>query len=313
MRFIDLCSGIGGGRLGMEANGFRCVAHAEIDPIPEETYTLFFGEEKNYGDVMSINVKTLPDFEFLIAGFPCQSFSIVGQRKGFEDERGQVIFGIEKILRECDVKYFILENVKGLVNHEGGKTYRFIIGMLENAGYDVYSKVISSTECGVPQIRERVYFVGIKKGLSKKRFSFPRPVPVMPIKEYLIDEDSDILDVNNPTFQRYIHNKYNEGKVNIEEILSHDYWVVDTRQSDLRVQKEYCPTIRKGRQGLLYVKDGKLRVLSGLESILLQGFPMELALKAKGQIAESKLKAQAGNAMTVNVIDRIVKSILEVI
>ena len=137
MKFIDLCSGIGGGRLGMEANGLQCVGHAEIDAEPDKTYTLFFGEEKNYGDVMSINPATLPHFDFLIAGFPCQTFSIVGQRKGFNDERGQVIFGIEKILKECNTKYFILENVKGLVNHDDGKTFRFIIELLEKVGYDV--------------------------------------------------------------------------------------------------------------------------------------------------------------------------------
>lgn len=297
----------------MELNGFQCVGHAEIDPVPDKTYTLFFGQEKNHGDVMKIDTSSLPYFDLLIAGFPCQSFSIVGKRQGFEDKRGQVIFGIEKILKECDVKYFILENVKGLVNHENGTTFASILRLLEKAGYDVYHKVISSTQCGIPQIRERVYFVGIRKDLSKKNFSFPAPVPTRPLSEYLIDEDADVLDINNPTFQKYIHNKYNEGRVDMDEILSHDYWVVDTRQSDLRVQKMYCPTIRTGRQGILYVKDKSLRMLSGMESLMLQGFPLELIKKVKGVIPETRLKAQAGNAMTVNVIDRIVKSLMEVV
>lgn len=313
MNFIDLCAGIGGGRLGLEKAGLKCVAHAEIDPNPEKTYTLFFGEEKNYGDLMNINTQELPQFDFLIGGFPCQTFSIVGKRAGFEDKRGLVIFGIEKILKECNVKYFILENVKGLVNHNKGKTLKEIEKLLRNAGYDLFHKVICSVDCGIPQIRERIYFVGIQKGLMKKPFHFPDPIMPKPISEFLIDEKSEVLDMSSPTFQKYLKNKYNKGRVDLSQILENDYWVIDTRQSDLRVQKQFCPTIRTGRQGLYYVKNRQLRAISGKESLLLQGFPIELADKASGIIPESKIKAQAGNAMTVNVIERIAKEILKCI
>ncbi len=302
LTFFDVCSGIGGGRLGLEMAGLKCIGHSEIDPIPDFTYNLFFGKEDNYGDLMEINTSLLPDFDFLIGGFPCQTFSIVGKRAGFLDKRGQVIFGIEKILREKNVSCFILENVKGLVNHDKGRSLKQILILLENAGYNVYYKVISSIECGIPQLRERVYFCGIRKDLQKKIFKFPSKVSTKNISEFLVDEKAEIFDTNNPTFIKYLNNKYNHGKIDLNLILNNDNWIIDTRQSDLRIQKEFCPTLRTGRQGILYVKNRKLRVLSGKESLLLQGFPVELANKAQGVIAETRIKAQAGNAMTVNAI-----------
>lgn len=313
LKFIDFCAGIGGGRVALERNGMKCVGFSEIDPKAVETYRLFFGEEENFGDLNLIDTSKLPKFDMLIAGFPCQSFSIVGKREGFNDDRGLVIYGIVRILRECNVKYFILENVKGLVNHDKGRTFTKILSLLSEAGYDVYHKVISSTECGIPQIRERIYFVGIKRGLQRRQFRFPRPVAPRPLFDFLNDEKSEVLDINNATFQRYLNNKYNAGRIDLDYVLSHDYWVVDTRQSDLRVQKFFCPTIRAGRQGLLYVKEGKLRVLSGKESLLLQGFPVELAERAAENIPDSRIKSQAGNAMTVSVVERLARQILEAV
>lgn len=313
LKFIDFCAGIGGGRVALERSGMECVGFSEIDKNAISTYKLFFGEEENFGDLNDIDTSKLPEFDLLIAGFPCQSFSIVGKRKGFDDNRGLVIYGIERILRECSVKYFILENVKGLVNHDKGRTFEKILTLLNDAGYDVYHRVISSTECGIPQIRERIYFVGIKRGLQRRPFKFPRPINPRPLSEFLIDEDAEILDIGNATFQRYLDNKYNAGRIDLNYILSHDYWVVDTRQSDLRVQKHFCPTIRAGRQGLLYVKNGQLRVLSGKESLLLQGFPKELAERAVCSVAESRIKMQAGNAMTVAVVERLAHQIMEAV
>src|SRR5574343_1729361 len=107
IKFIDFCAGIGGGRLGLEKNDMQCLAFSEIDKNAEKTYRLFFGQkEKNFGDLMKINTQELPDFDLMIAGFPCQTFSVIGQRKGKSDERGQVIYGLSKILREKNVKYF---------------------------------------------------------------------------------------------------------------------------------------------------------------------------------------------------------------
>ncbi len=315
MKFMDFCAGIGGGRLGLEKNNLECVAHSEIDMIPNYTYRLFFGEEeKNYGDLMCIDTKTLPDFDILIGGFPCQTFSILGKRAGFEDCRGLIIYGLIKILVEKDIPYFILENVKGLVNHNKGETLKVILKELSSVGYHVECKVLNSENYGVPQSRERIYFVGIKKDLMKKPFEWPKEEETPKIQDYLIDTDNDILDFDNFTWQKYINNKYNKGKFDFKELLKEDYLVLDWRQSDLRLYRGGVPTLRTGRHGILYVKNGKLKKLSGYEALLLQGFPKEFAEKAKNaKISSNKLLSQAGNAMTVSVISAIGKSLLECI
>ncbi len=313
MKFMDFCAGIGGGRLGLEKNNLECVAHSEIDQVTNDTYRLFFGDtEKNYGDLMKIDTQSLPNFDVLIGGFPCQTFSIVGKREGFEDYRGQIIYGLIKIMVEKNVPYCILENVKGLVNHDKGKTLKTILTALSNAGYYVDYKVLNSENYGVPQFRERIYFICIKKELMKKNFEWPTPSNTPDIKEYLIDTDNDILEFNNPTWQKYLNNKYNKGNFDFSEILKEDYLVLDWRQSDLRLYRGKTPTLRTGRHGILYVKDGKLKKISGYEALLLQGFPKELADKAKqAKIHNSRLLSQAGNAMTVPVISALGKSLLE--
>jgi len=310
---MDFCAGIGGGRLGLEGLGLECVAYSEIDENATNTYRLFYSEEeKNYGDLMIINPDDLPDFDILISGFPCQSFSIVGQRKGFEDLRGQIIYGLIEIMKQKDIPYFILENVKGLVNHNKGQTIKIILEELDAAGYQVEYKVLDSQFYGVPQMRERVYFVGIRKDLvnSSTWFTFPDEQPTPDIRDFLIDTENTILPIEDATFQKYLKNKYNAGKFDIEEILAEDYLVLDTRQSDLRLYRGKVPTLRTGRHGILYVKDRQLRKLSGYEALLLQGFPKELADKSKGQVVEGRLLSQAGNAMTVNVIKAIAQQLL---
>lgn len=312
LKFMDFCAGIGGGRIGLTNNGLECVAYSEIDKSPDTTYKLFFGEQEvNYGDLMKINTKLLPNFDVLIGGFPCQTFSIVGKREGFDDKRGLIIYGLLKILKEKDVPYFILENVKGLTNHNKGKTLKTILSLIDEAGYHVFYRILNSIDYGVPQMRERIYLVGIKKEQQKKPFKWPTPHPLPNIKNYLIDTDNDILDINDATFQKYLNNKYNCGKYDIQDILKKDFLVLDWRQSDLRIYQGKCPTLRTGRHGILYVKDGQLRKLSGVEALLLQGFPIELAYKAKNnKINNNKLLSQAGNAMTVNVIDALCKELL---
>lgn len=313
MKFMDFCAGIGGGRLGLEKNRLECVAHSEIDIIPHYTYRLFFGEEeKNYGDLMCVDTKTLPDFDVLIGGFPCQTFSIVGKREGFDDSRGQIIYGLIKILHEKEIPYFILENVKGLSNHNKGETLKVILKELSDIGYYVDYRVLNSENYGVPQSRERIYFVGIKRDFMKKPFKWPKPKKTPDLQKYLIDTDNEILDFNNPTWQKYINNKYNIGRFDFEELLKEDYLVLDTRQSDLRIYRGKVPTLRTGRHGILYVKNGKLKKLSGYEALLLQGFPKRLANKAKrAKINNNQLLSQAGNAMTVPVISAIGKALLK--
>ena len=305
IKFIDLCAGIGGGRLGLEKNGFQCVGFSEILSTSIQAYKTFFNteNEKDLGDLTKLQNDDIPDCDMLIAGFPCQSYSIQGLIKGLEDERGQIIFYIAKILKEKNIKYFILENVKGLVNHNKGKTLQAILTLLDECGYNVHHKVLKSNDYGLPQKRERIYFVGIRKDLPNNEYSFPTTYSEKShLKDYLIDEDNSYIYDNYDWMNRYLNNKYNKGKYTLDQLSQEDYLIIDTRQSDIRFFWEYIPTLRTGRSGLLYSKDGKLRKLSGKESLLLQGFGLDIFNKSKNMV-NSKLLEQTGNAMSVNVIE----------
>ncbi len=314
---MDFCAGIGAGRLGLEKNGLICVGFSEIDKQAERTYRKFFGDDEiNYGDLMKIDTKKLPNFDMMIAGFPCQTFSVIGQRKGMEDSRGQVIYGLIKIMLEKNLKYFILENVKGLTNHDNGNSFKVIKKELDKAGYKVFTKVLNSLDYGVPQMRERIYFVGVRKDLIPDNFEFffPERQKRADLKNYLIDKKE--LEFNEKkitfeTFKKYLNNKYNKNKYTINDFLKKDFLVIDTRQSDLRLYENKVPTLRTGRHGILYVRDGKFRKLSGYESLLLQGFPKEIAKKVDGVIEEIHLLKQTGNAMTVNTIAAIAEELFK--
>ena len=317
IKFVDFCAGIGGGRIGLENAGMQCVGFSEIDRSSVKTYREFFGEEeKNHGDLMKVNFDDLPDFDLMIAGFPCQPFSVIGQRTGMQDRRGQIIFGLIDIMKAKNLKYFILENVKGLLNHGTGESMKIILDALDEAGYKVFWKLVTSLDYGVPQMRERIYFVGVRKDLVQNDipFDFPQPIKKPELKNYLVDTDEMEFDEKKrayETFLKYLDNKYNKGKFSVEKLLSEEYLVIDTRQSDLRLYRGTTPTLRTGRHGILYVRDGKFRKLSGYESLLLQGFPEDLSKKVKGKIADVYLLSQAGNAMTVNVVEAFGKSLLD--
>jgi DNA (cytosine-5)-methyltransferase 1 len=195
---------------------------------------------------------------------------------------------------------------------------KIILESLDEAGYKVFWKLVNSLDYGVPQMRERIYFVGVRKDLIKKDvpFNFPPPVKKPELKDYLVDTDELEFDEKKrayETFLKYLENKYNRGKFSVEKLLKEDFLVIDTRQSDLRLYRGKVPTLRTGRHGILYVRDGKFRKLSGYESLLLQGFPEDLAKKVKGKIADVYLLSQAGNAMTVNVVEAFGKSLLDFI
>lgn len=316
--FMDFCSGIGGGRLGLEQNGFSCLGYSEIDKNAIHTYKSLYGDELFLGDLTQIDMQSLPIFDLLISGFPCQTFSIVGKRCGLDDiDKGQIIFHLANIMSKKQPKYFILENVKGLINHDKGKTLETVLKLLNSIGYNVQYKLLNSMQFGVPQMRERVYFVGIKKELStQNNFTFPKEQEQeCDLSKFLCDDREDFIFKKNvksyETFLRYLNNKYNKDKYSLEKILSEEFLVLDTRQSDLRLYRNKVPTIRRGRQGILYVKNGILRKLSGLEALLLQGFEKKYAFDAIKHQTNSHLLAQAGNAMTVHVIDAIAKQLLE--
>jgi len=145
-----------------------CVGYSEIDKHAIQTFQERFGKEiKNYGDATTINTSELPDFDLLVGGFPCQAFSIAGKRAGFEDTRGTLIFDVVRVLRDKRPRHFVLENVKGLLSHEGGKTFAAILEVLTDTGYDVSWSIHNSKNYGVPQNRERVYLIGNLRGESR--------------------------------------------------------------------------------------------------------------------------------------------------
>ena len=317
LKFFDFCSGIGGGRIGMEEVGFECVGHSEIDLNTAKTYEKFFNDSRNYGDLTKIDLKELPEFDIMIAGFPCQTFSIAGKREGFEDNRGLIIYSLIKIMKTKNVKYFLLENVKGLLNHDKGKTLRIIKNELEKAGYNLYTKVLNSINFGVPQMRERIYLVGFRKDLDNYTFEFPIEENIIyNLENYIDTENISELDKNNETFNKYLKNKYNKEKnYKIEDILTWENSIIDYRQSDLRRYNGYFPTLRTGRHGLLYIKTRKIVRLNGYEALLLQGFPKEIAEMVKKDkfFVNNTVLSQAGNAMTVNVIKKIAEKMKQAI
>ncbi len=316
-KFIDLCSGIGSAHLAFKNLGCECVGYSEIDKKSESVYKILHGDSyKNHGDLMLINPNELQNFDILLAGFPCQAFSIVGKRKGFEDERGQIIYGISKIIKAKQPKSFLLENVKGLVNINNGETLKEILLLLEQIGYKVFYQVLESVNFGIPQARERVYFVGIRNDIFNNDFSFPSELnKKADLKDFLIDNDSNFIlkESSYKTFLKYLENKYNKGKYILNDLLDQDYLVLDTRQSDLRLYNNKIPTLRTGRQGIFYIKNQTIRKLSGLEALLLQGFDLDKAKLAQENFTQTSILAQAGNAMTVNVMQAIGNNILKYI
>jgi len=172
--FIDLFSGIGGFHSGLEPLGGECVMASDILPIACDTYFSNYGI-KPLGDITKVNLKEIPPHDLLCGGFPCQSFSNVGQKGGLDDPRGEMIFEIFRILKGKKPKAFVLENVKGLVSHNSGKTLSFIISTLDSLGYNVKHEILEAKDYGLPQIRKRLFIVGVKKTI-KKNFEFPKPI-----------------------------------------------------------------------------------------------------------------------------------------
>lgn len=194
MKYLSLFSGIGGFELGIQQAydnrrllqgttteilsndssdtesrqaGATCIGYSEIDKYATQTYQKHYPTHHNYGDITKINTEELPSFDLLVGGFPCQSFSIAGKRGGFNDTRGTLFFEIARILRDKKPSLLLLENVKGLLSHDEGRTFRTIISTLDELGYDLQWQVLNSKNHGVPQNRERVFIIGHFRGTSR--------------------------------------------------------------------------------------------------------------------------------------------------
>ena len=312
--FLDLCSGIGGGRLGLEQSGLKSIGYSDTSRLAVQTYKLLHtpSNEQFYYNLKKIKTEQLPAYDLLISGFPCQTFSVIGRKEGFSDNRGQIIFHIIKILKETKPKCFLLENVKGLVTHDKGKTIKIIINELNQAGYDVIYKVLTSLDYGVPQMRQRVYFIGIRKDLGKdiSKFKWPKPIEKPSLSNFLIDNNVATPE-RLELLSYYLKNPTNKGKYTVEDIKKMEGKIIDTRMNDLRIYDGRCPTLRAQRDGILYVKNHIIHQLTGYEALLLQGFPKVYADRVKNNVSDRHLLMQAGNAMTVNVIYMLGNSIIK--
>lgn len=169
MKYFSTFSGIGGFEVGIQRTvpGAECVGYSEVDRHAVTTYERHF-EHENFGDITRIDAGDLPDFDLFVGGFPCQAFSVAGRRQGFEDTRGTLFFDVARILAAKQPRNFILENVRGLLHHDNGRTARTIVGTLADLGYCVEWRLLNSKNHGVPQHRERVYFVGHFGGIPKQ-------------------------------------------------------------------------------------------------------------------------------------------------
>ncbi len=200
--FVDLFAGIGGFRIALQDLGGKCLFSSEIDKYAAETYTTNF-RDIPVGDIREIDASTIPDHDVLAAGFPCQAFSIAGKRGGFEDTRGTLFFEIARIINKKRPKIFILENVKGLMSHDKGRTISTILEVLRtDLGYTVPPpKVLNASDFGVPQRRQRVIIVGFREDLDASVFNYPAPLKTKSIIK-------DILEKEAVSVKYYLSEKY---------------------------------------------------------------------------------------------------------
>lgn len=299
---IDLFAGVGGIRLGFEKAGFKTIYSNDFDEKCKITYDLNSSDIKlDCKDIWKITETKFPKFDVLLAGFPCQAFSIAGYKRGFEDAkgRGNLFFALEKILKKNNPRAILLENVKNLTSHDNGNTFRVILNSLESLGYNIKFKVLNSMDYGnVPQNRERVYIVGFKEIEDYNNFSFPQP-------KKLSIRFSDLLEEN-------VDNKYYyENKPLFEKLKQYEMTtgtVYQWRRKYVRENKKgVCPTLTanmgQGGHNVPIIRDRKsIRKLTPKECFNMQGFPNKFKLP---NLSDSALYMQAGNSVTVPVIESI--------
>lgn len=319
-KFIDLFAGIGGFRLAMQNLGGKCVFTSEWDEAAKKTYAANFGEVP-FGDITKEETKSFipDDFDVLCAGFPCQAFSIAGRRGGFEDTRGTLFFDVAEIIKRKKPKAIFLENVKGLKNHDKGKTLETILNVLRNdLKYNVPEpKIMNAKDFGVPQNRERIFIVGFKKDLNVTEFEYPKPTG-RKVSFEDVKEDK-VVSAKYYLSQRYLdtlrkHKARHEDKGN-----GFGFEVIDDKAianaivvggmgrernlvKDFRL-KNYTPVTKIigeiNREGI--------RRMTPREWARLQGFPDNFRIV----VADASAYKQFGNSVAVPAIQATAKKILE--
>lgn len=322
--FIDLFAGIGGFRLAFEELGGKCVFSSEIDKYAIQTYKANFGDEAIYGDITQESVKSqIPqDFDILCGGFPCQAFSIIGHKRGFQDTRGTLFFEIADILDRHHPKAFLLENVKGLTFHNKGNTLKVILSVLRDLGYYVPDpQVLNSFDYGVPQRRNRVYIVGIREDIAgKENFKYPDPVPEDQrkvlrdiIEENPVHKKYYYSDVSMDFFKDYTERMQSKGNGYKAEVRPLDEpamtitvggaWERCNIIHDPRIT-DFTPHRQKGP-----ISKRCLRKFTPRESARVQGFPDTFKIP----VSDTRAYKQFGNSVSVPVVRMVGEEILKVL
>ncbi|MEA4977678.1 MAG: DNA cytosine methyltransferase [Methanomassiliicoccaceae archaeon] len=310
----SMFAGIGGICLGFETAGVDIVWANEIDPYACMTYrhnfngAPFLHEE----DIYKVDENSIPKIDILVAGFPCQAFSIAGYRKGFEDARGALFYEVMRVIRAKKPRAVFLENVKNLENHDDGNTYRAIKRLLTDEGYLVIEKVMNTMEySNIPQNRERIYVVGFKKhddGTCPEfdAFKFPDPVKLKATIHDIINihekkDDSFYYGLNNPYYEK------------LDAAMTNPDTIYQWRRVYVRENKSnVCPTLTAnmgtgGHNVPLIRDDFGIRKLTPEECLAFQGFPRDYSFP---EMANSHKYKQAGNSVSVPVISRIAHNII---
>ena len=297
-RFIDLFAGIGGTRIAFEAVGGECVFSSEWDKDAQATYQANFGETP-HGDITEIQSRDIPDFDVLLAGFPCQPFSSIGQRLGFMHKtQGTLFYDVLRILKEKRPTAFLLENVVGLVNHDKGNTFAVFVNSLNELGYSVQHQVLDAADYGVPQHRKRIYIVGFDKTVSTKPIDFNWPkksrkqVFIGPFVERGIEDRSISTHLQNGYLT-----KLDDGRPE----------VID-RRSKIKVKTLVASYHKIQRLTGTFVKDGPtgLRLLSENECKAIMGFPPAFRIP----VSRTQMYRQLGNSVAVPVVTAIAKEMV---
>lgn len=298
MKYIDLFCGIGGFRIAFEEacveNNIQpeCVFSSDIDKYAQDSYEANFGE-RPHGDITEIDEKDIPDHDILFAGFPCQPFSIIGQMKGLNDTRGTLFFDIARILKEKRPKAFILENVKQLVGHDGGKTLKVILRSLRDLGYHVQYSVLNALDFGLPQKRERIVIIGHEEPIM---FTFPDPEK--PYKALV-----DILEKN--VDERFYASEHIKNKRKEKHQSSYYPSIWHENKSGNICSYPYSCALRAGASHNYLLVNGERR-LTPREMFRLQGFPDWYEIV----VSDAQAKKQAGNAVPVKMIKAVALKLL---
>jgi DNA (cytosine-5)-methyltransferase 1 len=293
IRFIDLFAGIGGIRLGFEGHSHdtECVYSSEWDKYAQKTYEANFGDKPD-GDITKVKAKDIPDFDVLLAGFPCQPFSSIGKREGFANKtQGTLFFDILRILKYHMPSAFLLENVPGLLTIQHGETFNIIINALKESGYSVHSKVLEASNFGLAQSRKRVIIVGFRNDIDDSKFIIPEGNGKNTYVKDILEDNPQGYTISKRLQQNYLFKK-DDGRPYIVDKTTKNY-AKTLNSSYHKIQRLTGTFVRGGETGL--------RLLSKKECMRLQGFPDDFKIP----VSRTQMYRQMGNSVAIPMIEAV--------